>query len=118
MEEKMIINGQYIPAAAQDAASASPTGGKSLVDYMNEKDKDDKSSYFSDRVSLSKEAYAAIREYDPSMLKNFNLAEDDSFKSSTGSVLDKVQLSEEAVNALRERNPELLKSLGYDTEEV
>lgn len=115
----MYINSTYAASVyAQLANGSSNTTSKSLLDYMTDKD-DDKSSPFSDTVQLSKEAYAAIREYDPTLLASLGYSSEDSSESlieSTGSsaLLDKVEISAEAYAALKETNPEVLEALGYD----
>ncbi len=69
----MNINSQYLSLMNQQSNGTSST--KSLADYLNENDKSSSSgaSYFSDSVRLSKEAYAAIREHDPAMLKTLGI---------------------------------------------
>jgi len=125
----MNINDQYISSVNSTLTNSSNnTKTKSLADYMNESDKGSSSSlsssvksYFSDTVTLSKEAYAAIREYDPTMLASLGYQEEETTAedgSSTNSRLDSVQFSKEAYAALKERNPELLESLGYNLDEV
>jgi len=115
----MYISSNYSAESAQLMKDAQNSSKKSLIDFM---DHDKKSSnggdYFSDTVSLSAEAYGAIRNYDPEMLKSLGYEEEekDLYKSS-GSSLDKVELSEEAIAALRKSNPEVLESLGYNVDD-
>ncbi|PLX67468.1 MAG: hypothetical protein C0602_10280 [Denitrovibrio sp.] len=112
-----ISTGNYSFEAAQILKKSEDSSTKSLVDYMNEDNKDS-SGYFSDKVQLSPGAYAAISANNPEMLKSLGYGEDENLiKNSTGSSLDKIELSKEAYAALLKSNPEVLKSLGYELPE-
>lgn len=121
----MIINGQYIPVSGEELSGTQSTSNKSLIDYINESSDSSTSSgskYFSDSVTLSPEAYAAIKEYKPEMLEALGYSEDTeetlTSSSSGSSLLDSVSLSEEAYAALKETNPELLTALGYEVSDT
>ena len=113
-----ISTNNYSAEAAQMLKEAESTSKKSLIDYMNENKDSKASGYFSDTLSLSSGAYAALKDYDPDFLNSLGYDEEkQTGMSSSGSSLDKVQLSEEAVAALRESNPAVLRALGYEIPE-
>lgn len=119
----MNINPQYLSIYAEAQSTSKSASNKTLMDYMNDDNSSSSSSgLLSDTITLSPEAYAAIRENRPDMLASLGYIEqsDDSLLGSSAaasSSLDKVTLSQEAYNALKESNPELLQALGYSVDE-
>jgi len=110
----MYIDSQYINSLMLNQAEQ--TSNKTLADYLTEEESGSSSDYFSDAVSLSPEAYAAIKEYKPEMLESLGYEKEETTSYGTSSLLDNISLSDKAIEILKKENPEFLESLGYKIE--
>jgi hypothetical protein len=88
----MHTNGTLENESTSESTNETDTSGivgqKSLIDYMSGSSNEGTNSYFTDRVTLSPEAVAILREQSPATLESlgYELPEDESSEESSETV--------------------------------
>jgi len=66
--KKMIVNGNYYPNTANNTYTAEADSVSSLAEHLGKAGSEQAKAGFADRLELSPEAYAALKEYAPEAL--------------------------------------------------